>query len=64
MIVREDATKSGGLGPGCARSLVENPGATSFTEVFQHNWPSEKPFEDVWREWVKTVSKLPQESLS
>ena len=23
MIVREDATKSGGLGPGCARSLVE-----------------------------------------
>ena len=24
----------------------------------------ETPFEDVWREWVKTVSKLPQGSLS
>ena len=38
-------------------------GATSFTEVFQYR-PREKPFEDVWREWVKMVSKLPQGSLS
>ena len=39
-------------------------GATSFTEVFQNSWPKQKPFEDVWREWVKKVSKLPQGSLS
>ena len=39
-------------------------GATSFTEVFQYSWPSEKPFEDVWPEWFKKVSKLPQGSLS
>ena len=39
-------------------------GVTSFTEVFQHSWPSEKPFQDVWRELVKKVSKHPQGSLS
>ena len=38
-------------------------GATSFTEVFQCIWPSEKPFEDKRREWVKMASKLPQGSL-
>ena len=43
-----------GLGPGCA---------TSSTEVFQDSWSREKPLEDVWREWVKNVSKLPQGSL-
>ena len=41
-----------------------NSGATSFAEVFQHKWPREKPFEDVWREWAKEVSKLPQGSLT
>ena len=35
----------------------QDSGATSFTEVFQYSWPNEKPFEDVWREWVKKVSK-------
>ena len=48
-----------GLETGC-RDLE----ATCFTEVFQYSWLSEKPFEDVWREWVKKVSKLPQGSLS
>ena len=52
-----------GFGPGCER-FGRDTGATSFTEVFQYSWPSEKPFEDVWREWVKKVSKLPQGSLS
>ena len=31
---------------------------------FEYSWPSEKPPEDVWREWVKKGSKLPQGSLS
>ena len=46
--------REGRLGPGCA---------TSFTEVFQDSWSRETPLEDVWREWVKNVSKLPQGSL-
>ena len=33
-------------------------GATSYTDMFQSNWSSEKPFEDVWRERPKKVSKL------
>ena len=24
----------------------------------------DKPFEDVWREWVKRVTKLPQQALN
>ena len=43
---------------------VYDSGVTSFKDVFQYSWPSEKVFEDVWREWVKKVSKLPQGSLS
>ena len=60
-IVREETTKNG------ARAWARfrrDSGATSFIEVFQHSWPSEKPFEDVWREWVIKVSNLQQGSLN
>ena len=64
-IVRGDKTKNGA----CAWARLQerfgrDSGMTSFTEVFQCGWPKEKPFEDVWREWVKKVSKLPQGSVS
>ena len=65
VIVREDATKNGAWAWARLRERFgRDSGATSFTEVFQYSWPSEKPFEDVWREWVKKVPKLPQGSLS
>ena len=65
VIVREDATKNGAWAWGCLRERFgRDSGATSFTEVLQYSWPSEKPFDEVWREWVKKVSKLPQGSLS
>ena len=61
VIVREDATKNGAWAWARLRERFgRDSGATSFTEVFQYSWPNEKPFEDVWREWVKKVSKLPQ----
>ena len=62
---REDNTKNGAWAWARLRERFgRDTGATSFTEVFQYSWPSEKPFEDVWREWVKKVSKFPQGSLS
>ena len=64
VIVREDTTKNGSWA--CARlreRFGRDSGATSFKEVFHHSWPRKKPFEDVWRECVKKVSKLPQGSL-
>ena len=65
MIVREDNTKNGVWAWARLRERFgRESGATSFTEVFQYGWPSEKPFEDVWRDWVKKVSKLPSGSLS
>ena len=65
VIVSEDNTKNGTWAWARLRERFgRESGATSFTEVFQYSWPNEKPFEDVWREWVKNVSKLPQGSLS
>ena len=65
MIVREDHTKNGSWAWARLRERFgRDSGATSFTEVFQYGWPSEKPFENVWRDWVKKVSKLPSGSLS
>ena len=64
MIVREDNTKNGAWAWAKLRERFGRAsGATSSTEVLQHSWPSEKPFEDVCRECVKKVSKLPQVSL-
>ena len=65
VIVREDDKEwCMGLGQ-AAREFGRDSGATSITtDVFQYSWPSENPFEDVWREWVKNVSELPQGSLS
>ena len=64
-IVREDNTKNGAWAWARLRERSgRDSGATSFTEVFQDSWPSEKPFEDMWRDWVKKVSKLPTGSLS
>ena len=65
MIVREDHTKNGSWAWARLRERFgRDSGATGFTEVFQYGWPSEKPFENVWRDWVKKVSKLPSGSLS
>ena len=65
VIVREDATKNGaGAWASLGEKFGRGLGATSFTEVFQHSWPSEKPFENVWRDWVKKMSNLPTDSLS
>ena len=61
----EDATENGAWAWARLREWFgRDSGATIFTEVFQHRWPNEKPFEDVWREWVNKVSKLPQGSLN
>ena len=60
MIVREDNTKNGAWAWARLRErLGRDSGVTSFTEVFQYCWPSGKPFEDVWRDRIKKVSKLP-----
>ena len=58
VIVREDNTKNGAWAWARLRERFgRDTGATNFTEVFQYNWPSDEPFEDVWRDWVKKVSK-------
>ena len=65
VIVREDNTKNGGLAWARLRERFgRDSGATSLTALFQYSWPNEKPVEDVWREWAKKVSKIPQGSLS
>ena len=65
VIVREDAKKNGSWTWTRLRDRFgRDSGALCFTEVFQYSWPNEKPFDDVWHEWVKVVSKLPQGSLS
>ena len=64
MIVREDNTKNGAWAWAKRERFGRDSGAMRFTKVFQYGWPSEKPFEDVWRDWVKKVSKLPSGSLS
>ena len=65
MTVREDNTKNGAWAWARLRERFgRDSGGTSFTEVFQYGWPSEMPFEDVWRDWVKKVSKHPSGSLS
>ena len=62
--VHEDVTKRGAWAWARLRGRFgRDSGATSFTEA-QYSWPSEKAFDDVWRDWVKKVSKLPQGSLS
>ena len=64
VIVREDTTKNGAWAwAKLHEKFGRDSGATSFTELNLYSWPREKPFEDVWREWVKKVSKLPQGSL-
>ena len=64
VILREDNTKNGAWAWARLRERFGRvTGATSFTKLFQYSWPSEKPFEEVWREWVNKVSKLPQGSL-
>ena len=61
MVVREDATKNGAWAWARLRERFgRDSEATSFTEVFQYSWPNEKPFEDVWREWVKKISLTSQ----
>ena len=35
-------------------------GATSFTQVFSYPRARDKPSEDLWREWVRLVSRLPR----
>ena len=46
MIVREDTTKNGVRAWARLRETFgRDSDATSFTEVFQDSWPSEKPFE-------------------
>ena len=63
VIVCEDTTKNAAWAwARLHEKFGRDSGATSFTEVFQYNWPREKPFEDVWREWVEKVSKIPQGS--
>ena len=65
VIVREDNTKNEAWAWARLRERFgRDLGAMSFTEVFHYSWPSENPFEDVRRKWVKKVSKLPQGSLS
>ena len=66
VIVREDETKNGAWAWARLRERFgrDSGRGTSFPDVFPFCWPNEKPFEDVWREWVKKVSKLPQGSLS
>ena len=64
-IVREGVTKNGAWAwAGLRERFCRDSGATSFTKVFQYGWPKEKPFEDVWREWVKKISNLPNGSPS
>ena len=63
VIAREDTTKNGAWAwAKLHEKFGRDSGATSFTEVFQYSWPRAKPFEDVWREWVEKVSKIPQGS--
>ena len=66
VIVREDTTENGAWAWIRPRERFRwDSDATSFTEVFQCSWSrEEKSFEDVWREWVKKISKLPQGPLS
>ena len=48
VIEREDATKNGAWAwARLSERFGRESGATSFTEVFQYSWPSEKLFEDV-----------------
>ena len=64
MILLEDNTKNRAWAWARLRERFGRvTGATSFTKLFQYSWPSEKQFEDVWREWVNKVSKLPQGSM-
>ena len=46
------------------QTTTEGFANTEANEVLQHSWPNDKPFEDVWRDWVKKVSNLPTGSLS
>ena len=63
MIVREDATKNGAWAWARLRERFgRDSGATSFTELFQYSWLSEKPFEDVCAS--ESRRSLPQGSLS
>ena len=58
VILREDNTKNRAWAwAGLRERFGRVTGATSFTKLFQYNRPSEKPFEDVWREWVNKVFK-------
>ena len=51
VIVREDVTKNFAWAWARLRERFgRDAGATSFSEVFQCSWPSEKLFEDAWRE--------------
>ena len=62
VIVREDTTKNRAWGLGqAAREVWSRHGCDeSYRSVSIKLAEREKPFEDVWRDWVKKVSKLPQ----
>ena len=56
--VRDDITKNGAWAWAKLRERFgRDTGSTSFTEVFQYKRPSEKPFENVWRDWHDMASK-------
>ena len=65
-IVRDDAgTHSGAWAWAKLRERFSNTqGAGSYNDVFQYGWPKDKAFEDVWRDWVKKVTKLPRGALN
>ena len=57
VVVRADNTKNGAWAWARLRERFgRDTGATSFTQVFQYSWPSEKPFEGV-------VARVGQEGL-
>ena len=65
VIVREEATNNGAWARAKLRERYgRGSGATSFRELFNTAGRARSRSEDVWREWVKKVSKLPQGSLS
>ena len=65
-IVRDDAGKRNGAWAWAKlRERFSNTqGAGSYNDVFQYSWPKDKAFEDVWRDWVKKVTRLPRGALN
>ena len=46
------------------RKYGTNTGAPCCKELLQYTWPQDKPFEDVWHDWIQVVQKLPCGALS